>query len=291
MERVSRPANPVAAVVRTAISYTVALTDAAEIVGGPSKDISMINAPPHIDAVTHYNQIKTVCSASARSSTTFRRGWRRMRSFMCSMPVRSVLVSASGAASAEGRTNAVTGSYAEGYHIDFAVYRTYTDAYGQEYIEHASTERKRRDPMEVNKWFATAVVDKSPKAIPAVSIVPKAAAVQMRRMVRYGKWFCRSRLSWSLPGGRAMSALVAEVYRAGPDRNDRSLYYALAALKTRVDINCHLYNSISGSADLTTNEGVLHQVKWLQDNLGTSMSRLSILFDQRNCTREKARFA
>lgn len=59
----SRPANPVAAVVRIAISYLVPAADAAEIIGGPFEDISMAITPPRIDAVTHYSQIETVCSA------------------------------------------------------------------------------------------------------------------------------------------------------------------------------------------------------------------------------------
>jgi hypothetical protein len=49
------------------------------------------------------------------------------------------------------RSNAVTVWYAEGYHIDFAVYRTYTDDFGQQKIEHASTEWKARDPQEIER--------------------------------------------------------------------------------------------------------------------------------------------
>ena len=60
---VSRPENPVTAVIRIAISYPVPTADAAEIVGGPFEDISMAITPPRIDAVTHYGQIDTVCSA------------------------------------------------------------------------------------------------------------------------------------------------------------------------------------------------------------------------------------
>ena len=191
----------------------------------------------------------------------------------------------------EARTNAVTVWYAEGYHVDFAIYRTYTDAYGRERIEHASTEWKRRDPMEVNDWFTAAVAEKSPKAIPALGIYPRVAAGQMRRIVRFGKWFCRSRTSWSLPGGMVMSALIADVYRPDPDRDDRSLYDTLTALKARLDVSCQVRNPIAGSTDLTDSEEVLHEVERLRDNLGTALSRLGILFDQQNCTRQKARTA
>jgi hypothetical protein len=47
------------------------------------------------------------------------------------------------------RTNAVTVWYAEGYHIDFAIFRTYTDEYGREKIEHASTDWKARNTSTI----------------------------------------------------------------------------------------------------------------------------------------------
>jgi hypothetical protein len=191
----------------------------------------------------------------------------------------------------EVRTNAVTVWYAEGYHIDFAIYRSYTDAFGREQLEHASTAWKRRDPMEVNNWFISAVAAKSPKADPALGYYPRVAEGQMRRIVRYIKWFSRSRTSWSLPGGMVISALVAEVYRPDPNRDDRALYDTMTALRNRLNGSCDVANPINGSSDLTANEEVLHQVERLRDNLGTALSHLAILFDQQNCTREKARSA
>jgi hypothetical protein len=47
------------------------------------------------------------------------------------------------------RTNAVTVWYAEGYHVDFAIYRTYTDIFGSTVIEHAGPDWTPRDPVEV----------------------------------------------------------------------------------------------------------------------------------------------
>lgn len=193
----------------------------------------------------------------------------------------------------EARTNAVTVWYAEGYHIDFAIYRTYTDEFGIKRIEHASTEWKRRDPMEVNNWFSERVSTLSPKANPILGYYPKVAEGQMRRIVRFLKWFCRSRTSWSLPGGMIVSALVAEsiVYRADSGRDDVALYNTMVALRDRLNISCRVYNPVDTSQELTGNTEVLNQVIRLRDNLNTAISKLSILFDQVNCTREKARFA
>lgn len=102
-----------------------------------------------------------------------------------------------------------------------------------------------------------------------------------------------------MPGAKAERRLkawssrkwVAEVYHPDPGRDDRSLYDTLSALKIRLDAYCQVANPINGSPALTDNEEVLHQVERLRDNLGTAISRLAILFDAGNCTREKARSA
>lgn len=192
----------------------------------------------------------------------------------------------------ESRTNAVTVWYAEGYHIDFAIYRTYVDEFGIERIEHASTEWKRRDPMEINNWFAECVSRSSPKANPIFGYYPRVAEGQMRRIVRFLKWFCRSRTSWSLPGGMIVSTLIAEsgVYKANGDRDDIALYDTMVALHNRLTVSCKVYNPVDKSQELTGKTEVFNQVIRLRDNLKVAIDKLEVLFDQ-SCTREKARFA
>ncbi|WP_335237064.1 nucleotide-binding domain-containing protein [Nostoc sp.] len=192
----------------------------------------------------------------------------------------------------EARTNAVTVWYAEGYHIDFAIYRTYVDEFGIERIEHASTEWKRRDPMEINNWFAECVSRSSPKANSKLGYYPKVAEGQMRRIVRFVKWFCRSRTSWSLPGGMIVSTLIAElgVYKANGDCDDIALYDTMVALRDRLKLSCKVYNPVDSSQELTGKTEVLNQVTRLRDNLNIAISKLDVLFDQ-SCTREKARYA
>lgn len=106
----------------------------------------------------------------------------------------------------EPRTNAVTIWYAEGYHIDFAVFRTY-EKDGITRVEHASTQWKNRDPDEVTTWFDKQVNDLSPKPTGGI-LSGTVEAGQLRRMVRFVKWFCKSRSSWCLPGGMIVSQRV-----------------------------------------------------------------------------------
>jgi len=193
----------------------------------------------------------------------------------------------------EARTNAATVWYSEGYHIDFAVYRTYVDSLGGQYIEHASTAWKRRDPMEVNNWFTVQVSALSPQANSNLGYVSRVSAGQLRRIVRFLKWFCRSRTSWSLPGGMVISALVANsgVYRADGDRDDIALYNTMVALRDRLKISCQVYNPVDSTQELTGKIEVLNQVIRLRGNLDTAINKLNILFDESGCTKEKARFA
>ncbi|TYL96625.1 hypothetical protein FXB40_11320 [Bradyrhizobium rifense] len=125
------------------------------------------------------------------------------------------------------RTNAVTVWYAEGYHVDFAVFRSYSDDFGREKIEHASTDWKERNPQEINDWFRKAVATKSP----SLGLLTKVPEGQLRRIVRFLKWSTRSRPSWSLPGGLIVSSLVVECYRPSFERDDVALYDRVVALR------------------------------------------------------------
>ncbi len=186
----------------------------------------------------------------------------------------------------EVRTKAVTVWYA-GHHVDFAIYRTWTDLWGRVRIEHASTVWKPRDPMEFSEWFTKQVTDKSPK--PVLFNDPKVEPGQMRRIVRFLKWFCRSRTSWSLPGGMVVSILVGETYRADGDRDDVALHNTLVALRDRLKWNLTVTSPVD-SSKLTDRSDVLSQVKRLRDQLESVVPKLSVLSDPQ-CTRERARAA
>lgn len=188
----------------------------------------------------------------------------------------------------EARTNAVTVWYADGYHLDFAVYRRSKDLLGDFAQEHASTDWIARDPDEVTKWFNKAVDELSPKA--SILSAPKVRVRQLRRVVRLVKWFCRSRTSWNLPGGMIASALVAECYRPDPERDDIALYNTLCALKARLDANCRVYHPCGGGRELTGKQKYLTQVEKLRDRLGDHLPKLTPLFAT-ECTREQARGA
>ena len=102
----------------------------------------------------------------------------------------------------EARPNAVTVWYAEGYHIDFAVYRSFEDECGNTIIEHAGPDWTEREPMEVTKWFNDAVNSDSPSQEDGATVDD----YQMRRIVQFLKAFSKSQSSWNLPGGLIISS-------------------------------------------------------------------------------------
>ena len=188
----------------------------------------------------------------------------------------------------EARTNAVTVWYEQGYHIDFAIYRRRMDWWDGEIIEHASKEWKRRDPMAFTNWFFKQVDKKSP--VEGFLYQPKVANGQMRRIVRFLKWYFRSRTSWCLPGGIVVTTLVDENYRPNADRDDRALYDTMKAIRDRLNVSVVVYNPVDTSQELTGRADVKKQVERLRDQLSKTLPKLDVLFE-RSCTREQARTA
>jgi hypothetical protein len=193
----------------------------------------------------------------------------------------------------EARTNAVTIWYAEGYHVDFAVYRVSTNFWGEAVVEHASGDDwKARDPDAVTSWFEKAVADKSPGSELdnlfgiEVGVEPE----QFRRVVALLKAFCKSRSGWSLPGGMIISALVAEAYRRNAGRDDIALHDTMVAVRNRLKISCAVPNPVDPSEELTKKPRRLAQVERLLARLDKAADDLAVLHEP-DCTEKQARAA
>ena len=190
----------------------------------------------------------------------------------------------------EARTNAVTVTYSDGYHVDFAIYRRTAGALGGFTYEHASTDWMPRHPAEVTLWFNDAVDTLSPKADLLPGVAPKVGLHQLRRVVRLAKWFCRSRSSWGLPGGMITSTLVVECYRPNRDRDDVALLDTLRAIEARLQGNCRVFHPKGGGRELTGKAEYLRQVTLLKEKLTANLPKLDVLANIA-CTRAQARSA
>jgi hypothetical protein len=180
----------------------------------------------------------------------------------------------------EARTNAVTVWYAEGHHVDLAVYRR--TARGR--LEHAGPDWTARSPAEMTEWFDSRVTWQSP--VWPIRVEPK----QLRRIVRFVKRLCASRRSWSLPGGMITTTLVAEVYASDWARDDRSLRNTLIALRGRLAANERVFNPVDSSQELTGRPKCAGQVRRLKKRLDEILPKLDVL-DARRCDEATARAA
>lgn len=197
--------------------------------------------------------------------------------------VRDALLEKSGNFSKEpeSRKNAVTVWYAEGYHIDFAVYRRHTDWLGNQTIEHAGGDDwTAREPMAYTNWFSKQVESKSPPTLLDVVLGTQVAVAkgQLRRIVRFVKAFARSRSGWALPGGIIITSLVCEVYKAHPTRDDIALVDTLRALLARLRANVEVQNPVQPGASFTSSDRRKREVERLRDKLAERLTSLDILY-------------
>jgi len=188
----------------------------------------------------------------------------------------------------EARTNAVTVWYADGYHVDIAVYRRSEDFWGTEILEHAGAEWSERDPKAITDWFIAEIKNQSPSE--NTWLKPKVDSGQMRRIIRWIKCFSKGREGWNLPGGLIISTLVTECYKPNNDRDDVALYDTLKSIKNRLSISCSVYNPVDSSQELTQKQQFSTQVKNLKKRLGSVIKKMDVLFDD-DCTDAKAKKA
>lgn len=189
----------------------------------------------------------------------------------------------------KARTNAVTVWYADGPHVDFAIYRRRKGSEGDTIIEHAGgDEWTERDPDAVTEWFDERVDALSPD--PELYAWVTAEAGQLRRIVRFVKFFCRSRADWDLPGDMITTALVVECHRSDATRDDVALYETMAALQRRLAGWTTVLNPVDPSQDLTEKSECRDQVKSLRDKLVWALDKLAVLHDPK-CTEAQARNA
>jgi len=183
----------------------------------------------------------------------------------------------------KAKTNAVRVYYAEGHHVDLAIYRRYEDGYGDLIHEHAGSDWAPRDPMEITNWFNDTVSEYSPSKKQGATVDEN----QMRRVVRWLKAFAKSREHWDLPGGLVISVLVAECYRPDPHRDDVCLYDTMVSILNRLRVNEDVRNPIDATQTLTDRPVDIGRVRRFRDKLDSAISRLEVLHSP-DCTEEQA---
>lgn len=171
----------------------------------------------------------------------------------------------------EAKTNCVRVDYADGYHIDFAVYRKSTDDEGNNVYEHCGSEWRKRNPEAITNWFNKSNKDSNGN---------------IRIVVRLLKMFCKSRDGWSMPGGLIQSVLVEESIQS-KDRIDETFYYTIQAIRDRLEENNEVYNPTDPDSSLLLNAKDHQKVKNLHTRLKSYINKLDVLFKS-DCTENQA---
>jgi hypothetical protein len=183
----------------------------------------------------------------------------------------------------EALTNAVRVYYAEGHHIDLAVYRRYEDYYGSEVFEHAGSDWSPRTPGEITNWFNEAVRTQSPSKEWGATVADN----QMRRVVRWLKAFSKSREYWDLPGGLIISVLTSECYRPHPARDDLALSNTMVSIRDRLARDQEVKNPVDQTQTLTGRAIDLARIMRLKEKLDEALTELEPLHSPA-CTEQQA---
>lgn len=175
----------------------------------------------------------------------------------------------------ECKTNCVRIQYADGYHVDFAVYRRFKEDGEKDYTyEHAGGNNwTSRNPAAITKWFQDEVKDKG---------------TELRQIVRLSKMFCKSRSTWvNMPGGLIQSVVCDEVFPDVDKRIDEIFYDAMLAVKNRLEESTEVYNPTDEELSLLTAQNHYDKVNNWLSRLNNQIQKLDILFDDK-CTHKQA---
>ncbi len=174
----------------------------------------------------------------------------------------------------EVKTSCVRIKYAEGYHVDFAVYRRFkTYEWQDDYeYEHAGNTWTSRDLSALDDWFKNEI---------------KEHGDILRKVIRLSKMFCRSRSNWRMPSGIIQTVLCDENLDVVGDRLDESFYYTMKAIMSRIEYNTSVSAPVDNGRELAGRQSDKERINNLHSRLQTYLGKLDILFDD-NCSENDA---
>ena len=174
----------------------------------------------------------------------------------------------------EVKTSCVRVKYADGYHIDFAVYRRSYDIINKEWIyEHAGSEWTSRELRGLTDWFKTQNDNSNGK---------------LRKVVRLSKMFCKSRFSWkNMPSGLLQTVLCDEMLQDSYDRIDELFYYTMKEIVNRIEESTSVVAPVDNGRDLTPRQSDKQKMTNWKNRLKSKLDDLDILFSE-DCTQADA---
>lgn len=172
------------------------------------------------------------------------------------------------------KTSCIRIQYAEGYHVDFAVYRRYknSEADVAYKYEHAGKEWSSRNIRAIEDWFKEEI---------------KLKGRDLRRVVRLSKMFCKSNALWkNMPSGLVQTVLCDEQF---PDctRIDELFYHTMILIKNRLEDEVEVEAPVDNGRALVTRDSDRQRMNNWKSRLNSKLKELEILFDDK-CTYSEA---
>ena len=174
----------------------------------------------------------------------------------------------------EVKTSCVRVKYADGYHIDFAVYRKYYDVWNDCWVyEHAGSEWTQRELKGLTDWF---------------KFQNDASDGKLRKVVRLSKMFCKSRTFWKkMPSGLLQTVLCDEKLQNSYDRIDELFYYTMKEIVARLESDTSVAAPVDNGRDLTPRKSDTTRMTNWKNRLKSKLEDLDVLFKE-DCTKEDA---
>lgn len=174
----------------------------------------------------------------------------------------------------EVKTSCVRIKYAEGYHVDFAVYRRFkSNDWQDDYqYEHAGNCWTSRDLSALDDWFKDEIRERGDI---------------LRKVIRLTKMFCRSRVDWRMPSGIIQTVLCDETLNIVEDRLDESFYNTMKALMNRISCNNSVFAPVDNGRELTGRQSDKDRIDNLCKRLNKYLEKLDVLFNEK-CTEYEA---
>lgn len=171
----------------------------------------------------------------------------------------------------EVKTSCVRIKYAEGYHVDFAVYRRYLSN-GEWKYEHAGSEWEERDLSGIVEWFKTQ---------------NSASGGDLRKVVRLSKIFCNSRDTWvNMPSGLLQTVLCNENLQ-NYSRVDELFYNTMTRIVERLESDTSVAAPVDNGRDLTPRKSDIRKMINWKNRLKSKLEDLEVLFKD-DCSEEDA---
>ena len=174
----------------------------------------------------------------------------------------------------EVKTSCVRVKYADGYHIDFAIYRRSYDIWNDCWIyEHAGSDWTKRELKGLTDWFTTQ---------------NNASDGKLRKVVRLSKMFCKSRSLWkNMPSGLMQTVLCDEKLQDSYSRIDELFYYTMKEIVKRLELDTSVAAPVDNGRDLTPRKSDIKKMTNWRTRLKSKLEDLEILFKD-DCSKADA---